>query len=180
MPWGRWVEDRIDTSDSGIARIQGDASSTGNLFSSRADLISNQIRSTPSIAAIYSRSLQSFSVTRTFTGAVGYAYPSPQQTFNPPRPDLPYNYTVISNVNVSGVPLPFSSSLIRANGIDNMFQHENLEPGHLMDGTFSISGSGSIVPGELVRVETAVVASSVGTMTFNSATIWCVFSGSIL
>lgn len=180
MPWGRWVEGEVDQTIEGLSRQVQDSSSSGNLFASRSDLLQGQIGAIPSVAAIYDRTLPTFSVTRSSTGAVGYVYPSSSQTFNPPRPDLPYNYTVIANMDVSGVPLPFSYSLLRVNGQDDMFQHENLQPGYLTRGTFSISASGSITPGNNVEVQAAIIASSTGTLTFNSTRLWCVFSGSIL
>lgn len=180
MPWGRWVEGEIDSTIDGLTRQIQDSSSTGNLFASRADLLQRQIGAIPSVAAVYERDVPPSSVTRSSTGAVGYVYPAPTQTFNPPRPDLPYNYTVIASMDVSGVQLPFCYSMLRINGQDDMFQHENLQPGYLTKGTFSISGSGSITPGNNVQVQAAISTSSTGTLTFNRTTIWCLFSGSIL
>lgn len=180
MPWGRWVEGEIDSTMDGVTRQTQDSSSTGSLFASRADLLQRQIGAIPSVAAVYERDVPPSSVTRSSTGAVGYVYPAPQQTFNPPRPDLPYNYTVIASMDVSGVQLPFCYSMLRINGKDDMFQHENLQPGYLTKGTFSISGSGSITPGNSVQVQAAISTSSTGTLTFNRTNIWCLFSGSIL
>lgn len=180
MDWGRWVEENVDASEAALLVQQQDSRSAGNVFASRANLLQGQIAAIPSVAAIYSRQLPRFTVTRTSTGAVNYVYGSSPQTFNPPRSNTPYNYTVISSVDVSGVPLPFCRSLLRTNGVDNMFQHENLQPGYLERGTFSISGSGSIGPGDSVTVETAIATASTGTMTFESTNIWCLFSGSIL
>lgn len=180
MPWGRWVEGEIDSTLTDLDRQINDSSSSGNFFANRSDLLQGQIATIPSVAAVYERSLPRFSVTRSSTGAVGYVYPTATQTFNPPRPNLPYNYTVIASMDVSGVELPFSYSLLRVNGKDDMFQHENLQPGYLTKGTFSISGSGSITPGNNVEVQAAIVASATGTLTFNSTNLWCVFSGSIL
>ncbi|QDK03296.1 hypothetical protein SEA_ROMAN_54 [Microbacterium phage Roman] len=180
MPWGRWVEGELDSTSTGLDRQLQDSSSVGNLFASRSDLIQSQIGSIPSVAAVYERLIPPFSVTRSSTGAVAYVYPTPLQVFNPPRPDLPYNYTVIASMDVSGVELPFCYSMLRANGRDDMYQHENLQPGYLTRGTFSISGSGSIGPGDTVRAEAAIAASATGTLNFNSAKMWCVFSGSIL
>lgn len=180
MPWGRWVEGEIDSTIEGLGRQIQDASSTGNLFASRSDLLQQQIGTIPSVAAVYDRTLAPFNVTRSATGAVGYVYPTSAQTFNPPRADLPYNYTVIASMDVSGVQLPFCYSMLRVNGKDDMFQHENLQPGNLTKGMFSISGSGSITPGNNVQVQAAISASATGTLTFNRTNLWCVFSGSIL
>lgn len=180
MPWGRWVEENVDSTTSSLGSQVQDSNSAGNIFASRADLIQGQIASIPSIAAIYQRSIPPFSVTRTSTGATGYVYSSPVQTFNPPRATLPYGYQVIAVMDVSGVNLPFSRSIIRTNGIENTYQHENLQPGYQTSATYSILGSGRISEGQQVSVECGVIASDTGTLTFNRASLWCVFSGSIL
>lgn len=181
MPWGRWVEQNLDEIQSAIAVQIQDSSSTGSLFSSRADLLQRQIADIPSIAAIYQRDLPPFSVTRVQNPtATAYVYDSAVQTFNPPRPDRAYDYNVIAVMDVSGLNLPFSRSLIRTNGVENMFQHENMHPGFQTRATYSILGSGSIAPGETVSVQCAVAVSQSGTLTFNSTQLWCTFTGSIL
>ena len=181
MPWGRWVEQNVDEVASGISVQTSDAGSAGSTFASRADLLSHQITSIPSVAAIYSRSIPNFSVTRTTNpSAVAYVYESPVQTFNPPRPDREYSYTVFANMVASGTLMTFARSLIRTNGVDNMYQHENLQPGFNTLGTFSIVGSGTIGSGGTVSAQMAVIASASGTANFTRADMWCVFSGSIL
>lgn len=180
MPWGRWVEEQLDASAFSISRQEQDQSSSGNLFASSTDVIQGQIASIPSISAIYQRDVPPFSVSRSFNAsATGYVYSSPVQTFNPPRPNLPYNYQVIAVMDVSGVNLPFSRSIIRTNGIENTLQHENLQPGFQTRATYSILGSGSIGPGESVSTEFGVIASDAGTLSFIQATLWCTFTGRI-
>lgn len=181
MPWGRWVEGEVDDVTSAVQNQIQDSNSTGSLFASRANLIQQQIGEIPSVAAIYERSVPPFSVTRFFNpSATAYIYDSSVQTFNAPRPDRPYAYQVIAVMDVSGINLPFSQSMIRTNSTDNMYQHENQQPGFQTSATYSISGSGVLAPGEPLSVQFAVAASDVGTLTFNRATLWCVFTGSIL
>lgn len=181
MPWGRWVEEGVDDVAEGLSRQVQDSNSSGNLFASRAELIQGQISAIPSVAAIYQREIPTFSVTRFFnSSATAYVYNSAVQTFNPPRPDRPYNYQVIAVMDVSGVNLPFSQSIIRTNGVDTTYQHENQQPGFQTRATYSISGSGSITAGQTVSAECGIIASDTGTLTFSRATLWCVFSGSIL
>lgn len=181
MPWGRWVEGELDETEAEIARQSADSSSASSVLASRANLLQTQIGTIPSVAAVYQRDIPPFSVFRSFTpGATAYVYSSAAQVFNPPRPDRPYDYRVIAVMDVAGVNLPFSRSLLRTNGIDNMYQHENQQPGFQTRATYSIAGSGSIGSGGTVSAECGIVASDVGTLTFNRATLWCVFTGSIL
>ena len=181
MPWGRWVEQNADEVANAISVQTSDAGSAGSVFASRADLLSHQIGAIPSVAAIYPRSIQNFSVTRVSNpSAVAYVYESPVETFNPPRPDREYGYTVFANMVTTGTLMTFARSLIRTNGVDNMYRHENLQPGFNTLGTFSIVGSGSIGSGGTVSAQMAVIAAAPGTVTFTRADMWCVFSGSIL
>lgn len=181
MPWGRWIEENSDDTASAIARESSDVNSAGSVFAGSATIVQNQIRATPSVAAIYQRSIIPFSVTRNSNpNATGYVYESPVQTFNPPRPDRPYTYTVIADMSVSGTLMTFARSLVRVNDVDNMYQHENLQPGYETSGTFSIAGTGTIDGGDTVRAQMAVIASAPGTVRFDSASIWCIFTGSIL
>lgn len=178
MPWGRWVEGEIDSISSEISVQSQEASATGNLLAARSNLLQQQISSIPSVAAVYQRDIPQFSVSRAFNpAATAYVYNSPLQVFNPPRPDRPYDYRVIAVMDVTGVNLPFSRSLLRTNNFDNMYQHENGQPGFQLSATYSISGSGSIPEGGTVSVQAAVVASDAGTLTFNRASLWCVFTG---
>lgn len=181
MPWGRWVQDGVDEVTDSVARQESDSDSVGSLFASRSDLIQGQIGGIPSVAAIYQRSITPFSVTRAQNNnAVAYVYNSDPVAFNPPRPDRDYGYSVISNVTATGTLMTFARSLIRTNGIDNIYQHENTQPGNETTGTFSIVGSGTIGAGEPVICEFGVIAPSSGTVNFGHATLWCVFTGSIL
>ncbi|AWY05875.1 hypothetical protein SEA_PIONEER3_51 [Microbacterium phage Pioneer3] len=181
MPWGRWVEEGLDEVEAGLERQTQDSNSTGNLFAARAELIQGQIQSIPSVAATYSLSLPPF--TRTLpsnTDATAYVYTTGQQTFNPPRPNLPYNFQVIAVMGAEGLNMPFSRSIIRANGHDNIYQHENMQPGFQTQATYSISASGSIVAGEVVNVDCGMVVSESGTLSFNRVNIYCTFTGRIL
>lgn len=181
MPWGRWVEGEVDSTNADVSRQVQDSNSSGNQFASRAELIQGQIGAIPSVAAIYRIDVPPFSVTRTSNpSATAYVYDSAPQTFNPPRADRPYNYQVIAVMDVSGTNLPFSRSLLRTNGTDNMFLHENLQPGFQTRATYSIAGSGNIDSGQTVTAQFAVAAGGAGTLTFNRSTLWCTFSGSIL
>lgn len=181
VPWGRWVEENIDLTSAAISRETLDVNSAGSVFAGQADLLQGQIATIPSVSAIYERSLPPSSVTRALNpSATGYVYTLPEQTFSPPRPDQPYDFTVIANVVATGTLMTFARSLIRTNDIDNTYQHENLRPGMENTGTFSIIGTGSIGIGGIVRAEAGVIASASGTVTFTSASMWCVFSGSIL
>lgn len=181
MPWGRWVEQNVDDVTNAIRIQEDDASSSGSAFTARSDLIQRQIANTPSVAAIYEQSLLPFSVTRSLNpSAVAYVYESAPRTFNPPRPDKGYGYTVIANMVASGTLMTFARSLIRVNGVDNTYQHENTQPGFDALGTFSIVGSGTIDPGQNVTAQLAVIASAAGTVTFSRAAMFCTFSGSIL
>lgn len=181
MPWGRWVEEQLDATNSDIYRQVQDSGSVGNLFASRADLMQGQIGSIPSVSAVYERSLPPFSVSLPQNNdATGYVYASSPQTFNPPRPDRPYNYQVIASMEAGGLNTPFSRSIIRTNGIDNMFQHENLQPGYQTSATYSIAGSGSIYPGDSVTVQCGIVVAESGTLAFSRVSLWCTFTGSIL
>lgn len=181
MPWGRWVEEQLDDIDAGLARQVQDSGSAGNLFASRADLLQTQIGSIPSVAAIYQRDVPPFSQTRSSNpNATAYVYSAPAQTFNPPRRDIPYNYEVVAIMEASGLNMPFSRSIIRTNGIENFFQHENLQPGYQTQATYSIAGSGSVSPGEPVTAECGMVVSQAGTLTFRRVTLYCTFTGSIL
>lgn len=181
MPWGRWVQEQLDATERDISSQNLDANSTGNLFSSRADLLQERIASTPSIAAIYERQITPFSVTRFFTpSASAYVYNSPTYTFNPPRRDRIYNCQVIAVMDVQGVNLPFSQSLIRVNEVDTTYQHENMEPGFQTRATFSIAGAGRVSPGQSVSVQFGVIASDASTLTFSRASLWCTFTGSLL
>lgn len=181
MPWGRWVQDNLDATASEVSRSGQEAGSAGSVLAGRADLLQTQIAATPGIAAIYERQIPPFSVTRVFSPTVvSYVYDSPQITFNPPRPDRPYNYTVIANMDASGVNFPFSRSLLRTNGLENMLSHENLQPGYDTRAVYSIAGSGSIIEGGRVDVQAAIMAQAPGTVSFATTRLWCVFSGSIL
>lgn len=181
MPWGRWVEDNADQNAEAIARQQQDSGSAGSIFASRADLIQQNIASTPSVAAVYERALPPFSVTRVFNpSAVSYVYDSQPTVFNPPRLDLPYTYTVIANMDASGVYFPFSRALIRTNGQENQTSHEILQPGTEQRAILSIVGSGNIGVGGTVEVQAAIMAQAPGTVNFSKLDLWCVFSGSIL
>lgn len=180
-PWGRWVEDNLDATAAEIANRTQDSSIAGSVLSGRADLLQAQIAATPGIAAIYERQIPPFSVTRSFSPTVvSYVYDSPVTTFNPPRPDLPYNYTVIANMNATGVNFPFARSLLRTNGLENMLSHENLQPGYDTSATFSIAGSGTLIEGGRVDVQAAIMAQAPGTVSFSSIRVWCMFSGSVL
>lgn len=181
MPWGRWIDAAQKEASSAISRQAQDGSSEGSLFSSRADLIENQISSIPSVAAVYQRMIPVFQVTRFLNpSAVSYVYDSPVQSFNPPRPDRPYNYTVFATMDAQGVDFPFSRSLIRTNGVENMVSHENLQPGYQTRATYSIAGSGSIFPGGRVDTQVAIMAQAPGTVVFSKVLLWCAFFGSIL
>jgi hypothetical protein len=179
MPWGRGIQDEAIRVQKAIEAQQLDASSVGSQFRGRAENLETQIRSIPSVAAIYSTVVPPFSVSRFSTGAVRYVYPSGVNTFNPPRPDRPYTYSVIANMKATGIFFPFSRSLLRINGVTTQVSHESLQTAYLENATFSILGTGSIGPGEAVSVEFGIDASSIGTVTFQPTTLWCVFSGSI-
>lgn len=180
MPWGRAIESELDAQASGIAAQTGDASSTGSVFAGRANQIQSQIAAIPSIAAVYSLPVPNFSVTRTSTGASGYVYNSSTFTFNPPSQAIGYSYTVIVNMSASGTLLTFPTSILRTNGTDNAFRHENLQPGFETSGTFSLLGTGTTLPGDTVNAAFALQTSSTGTLNFSNCTLWCIFSGSIL
>lgn len=180
MPWGRWVESTQDSIAAALARETQDADSAGNVFAGRADLIGSQIASLTSVAAIYSRSLPGFSQTRsTNSSASGYVYSAPAQSFNPPRPDRSYAYTVVASFDVAGTLFTFPAALLRTNGVDNMSRHENLQPGRETSATLSIFGSGNISPGQSVTAEVAVQGPAPGTANFTRVQLWCIFSGSI-
>lgn len=181
VPWGRWIEQNADANSEGVDRQRLDGGSAGSLFAARADLLQGQIAATPSISAIYERVIPPFSVSRSLNpSAVRYVYNSAPITFNPPRFDRPYSYSVIANMQATGNLLTFSQSLLRTNGIDNSFQHENLRPGDENSGIFSILGSGSISEGSVVTTQFAIAGPASGTLNFGSCTVWCIFSGSIL
>lgn len=181
MPWGRWVQDNIDMTEAAVARETQDTGSAGSVFAGRADLIQRQIADIPSVAAIYQISLPPFQVSRTMNpNAVRYVYNSPPQTFNPPRPDEAYSYTMISNLDVEGVFFNFADSLLRVNGVDFSYRHENLKPGEETNAQLSIAGSGTLSLGQTVQAQLAIAAGQAGTVQFRSASLWCVFTGSIL
>ena len=171
----------MDTTSAAIQRQGQDSNSNGSLFSARADLITQQIASIPSVAAIYDRIIPSFSVTRSMSpSASRYVYDSAPQTFNPPTPNEPYGYTVIACMNVSGVAGQFAQSLIRTNGLENLYRHENLAPSSAQNMLFSIAGTGDISQGQSVTATFAVASAQAGTATFAPTRLFCIFSGSIL
>lgn len=179
MPWGRWVEENSDSTAEAIRRQQNDSSSSGSLFSARAETVQNQISSIPSVAAIYRMDVPPFSVTRASTGATFYVYDSAVQTFNPPRPDESYDFSVIADMSASGTLFTFSYSLLRVNGVDFMFNHENTQAAYANSPTFSIMGGGKIRPGQNVQAQFALATSSTGTVTFAPTQLWCIFTGSL-
>lgn len=180
MPWGRWVEENEDATTRAIDSQRSDANSVGSLFAARAEGMQHQIAALPTVASILTRTPPSQATTRAFNpNAVAYAYPGQTQAFSAPRPDLAYDYTVIANMVGTGVPMPFSRSLLRLNGVDFMYSHENQKPSEFNTATYSIAGSGSLAPGQPLLVESAIAAQSPGTMTV-SLQLWCVFTGSIV
>ena len=171
----------MDATSAAIQRQGQDSNSNGSLFSARADLITQQIASIPSVAAIYDRIIPSFSVTRSMSpSASRYVYDSAPQTFNPPTPNEPYGYTVIACMNVSGVAGQFAPSLIRTNGLENLYPHENPAPSSAQNMLSSIAGTGEIGPGGSVAATFAVASAQPGTATFAPTRLFCIFSGSIL
>lgn len=180
IPWGRWYENLNGDTATAIQRQQQDSSSVGSLFTGRADTLEDQINGIPSVAAIYERVVPPFSVSRASTpGATFYAYDSGTYTFNPPRPDRDYDFSVIANMDASGTLFTFSYSLLRVNGTDFMFNHENTQPGYTTSPTFSIMGGGKVGAGGVVNAEFALATSSTGTVNFAPTRLWCIFTGSL-
>lgn len=180
MPWGRWVEENEDSTTALIESIRGDVNSAGSQFAARSDNLMSQVAAIPSLANIQQRELLPESVTRAFSPTtVGYVYSMSPITFNPPRQDRVYNYMVIANVVGTGVPMPYSRSLLRVNGIDFMYSHENQQASEFNTGTYSIAGSGTLGMGDTVTAEPGLISQSPGTMALN-ATLWCMFTGSIV
>lgn len=181
VPWGRWAAENSDETSVAIQRQVSDSSSAGSVFSAQTDLLSLQVRAIPSVAAIYERDVLPFSVTRSSNpNAVRYVYNSATVRFNAPRPDRPYSYRVVANMSASGNLLTFSQSLLRVNGVENSFQHENLFPGGENQANFSILGSGAVGEGEPVDVVFAIAGPASGTLNFDACRVTCIFSGSIL
>ena len=179
-PWGRWVEEENDATTRAIEAQRADAGSAGSLFAARAENMQHQISALPTVASILTRTPPPQSTTRFLNpNAVAYVYPAQIQSFSAPRPDLAYDFTVIANLVGTGVPTPFSRSLLRLNGIDFMYSHENQKPSEFTTATYSIAGSGSVSPGQSVTVEAAIAAQSTGTMSV-SVRLWCIFTGSIV
>lgn len=179
MPWGRWIESEMDSTAAAIAREEMDADSAGSRFASRAELIRGQIAGITSVTDIQQRTVIPQQISR-FTNpqAIAYVYTLNPQTFNPPRPDRAYDFTVIAAMNGSGVAMPYSRSIMRLNGVEFMMTHENGKPSEFSRATYSIAGTGRIDPGQTVSAEAGIISQSTGTMTL-SATLWCVFAGSL-
>lgn len=182
QPWGRWQENLADDTTAKISAMAGDLNSIGNQFRSRADNMESQIAGVPSVSNITRVDVPPFSVTRPQATQPFMVYDSPVVFINPPRPDRDYTANVIVNMKASGVQFPFSFSMLRVNGVDYMFRHENLQPGYTGTATFSIMGSAFIGQGGQVSVQFAIGASgSFGATTaeFDTTQVWVVFSGSI-
>lgn len=182
QPWGRWQENLADETAAKIAAMKNDLNSAGNQFRSRADNLESQIAGIPSVSNITLVNVPAFSVTRAQAVQPFMVYDSPTVFVNPPRPDRSYTANVIVNMRATGVQFPFSFSMLRVNGVDFMFRHENLQPGFTGTATFSIMGSVFLGEGANLSIQFGIgAAGSLGTTTveFETTPIWVAFSGSI-
>lgn len=181
QPWGRWVDTLEDANARAIESIRADSRSAGMQFRSLADNMEHQIVEIPSVSSISELTIPSFSVSRSFSPTARLVYDSPTITVNPPRLDQPYTVTVVANMHATGVMFPYSDSLLRVNGVDFMFSHENESPSFVATpyAEYSIMGTGSVM-GAPVTLQFAISTSAAGTVTFSNTQIWCIFSGSIL
>lgn len=100
MPWGRWVEENGAANAEAIDRQRNDLSSQGSQFSSRADLLSSQIRGVTNVSTQYTYLFPTFVETKS-AGAIdgpSVMLESPTITFNPPRPGGTYRALFICNM----------------------------------------------------------------------------------
>lgn len=178
MPWGRWVEDNISATERALAAQTSDQSSVGSQFASRATTLSDQIRGIPSVASIVNYSVPNFSVTRT-NFATRNVFDSPEYTFSPPRGDQPYEVSVIVNMRAEGVMFPFSSSILRVNGTDYMFNNENSIPGYEALPVVSLMGTATLGVGDILRVQFGIAANATGTASFLGCQLTIVYTGSL-
>ena len=104
MPWGRWIQEVEDGTSGAIQAHQMDANSVGSLFSSRADLLTSQIRGINNVSTQYTVEIPPY--TRASSGSIGdppQILESPMVTFNPPRPTGTYTVVLICNMNAQKV-----------------------------------------------------------------------------
>lgn len=178
MPWGRWLEGAVGDVDRVLAAQQADLNSAGSIFAMNANALQNQIASVPTVAGIYTLEVPDFTSTRSNIQTRN-VFDSPTYSFNPPRPDLSYDVSVIANIRASGVMTPFSSSMLRINGMETQVNHEANQPGFQSTPVLSIMGTGSVAGGAAVPVQFGIAVRATGTMTFRGCTLTCIFTGSI-
>lgn len=182
QPWGRWVDALEDRNSQLIDAMQGDANSVGMQFRARADNMQNQINGIPSVSEIRLITVPPFSVTRAFSPTARQVYDSSTLFVNPPGPDQNYTLNVIVNMHASA-PIglfSYSDSLLRLNGVDFMFNHENGQPNFNASTTADFSIMGTIPAGGApTSIQFAISAAGATTVNFAETQIWCIYSGSI-
>lgn len=182
MPWGRWVVDETARQNDALDAIRGDANSAGNVFASAVGTLGRQISGVSAVSAIYDREIPQFTVTRSGTANVN-VFDSAAQTFSPPEPDRSYRVSVVANINATSTfPLNFAYSILRVNGTEYQFRHDNGSTGTSgsLFANFSAMGGVDIAPSEPVNIQFAIAASGAGTLTFTGCKLTAIFNGSIL
>lgn len=177
MPWGRWVEETNSSNSSALRRIALEGGGAASTLNGQVDSLATNLQNIPSLAGIYERTLNTFSVSRGATASAFRVWDSPSTTFNAPRPDRSYTASVIANIRASGFTLDFPWVFLRINGVDNAFRHENSNYGN--DGNFSIMGTVDLEPSQTLTAQFAIASSRNGTLTFSNCKLFAVFNGRI-